>query len=264
MQASFVDIHCHLLPEIDDGATDWETSLQMARMAVADGIHTVVVTPHQLGSFAKNLGPDIRRRTAQLQQLLNQQGVSLKVLPGGDVRIEEGMVEGLLQGEILTLGDHGRHVLLELPHELYFPLDHLLKTLAQNGITGILSHPERNQGILSNPEIVPRLVQTGCLMQITAGSLMGTFGPQSKECSEWMLKHALVHFVATDAHGVKARRPLLRRAYERVATLMGEEVAKDLCVRNPSSVARGVDLTSRNDSRPKRSWQSYFFGKRAG
>ena len=205
MYGSFADIHCHLLPGIDDGAGDLETTLAMAQMAVDDGIHTIVVTPHQLGNFSHNQGDDIRQQTVLLQRVLAERHIPLEILPGGDVRIEDGMVERIVSGEVLSLGDHRRHVLLELPHELYFPLEMTLTALEREGMTGILSHPERNQGIMRNPSLLEPLVERGCLMQITAGSLMGTFGSRSQELAEWMLEHGLVHFVATDAHGVKSR-----------------------------------------------------------
>ena len=111
MPGPFVDIHCHLLPGIDDGAADWETTLGMAQMAVAEGTSTVLVTPHQLGNFAHNLGDDIRRRTQELQQVLQQHDIPLKVLPGGDVRIEDRMIERLLCGEVVSLADLRQHVL---------------------------------------------------------------------------------------------------------------------------------------------------------
>ena len=125
----FVDIHCHLLPHLDDGAKDWETSLAMAKMAVADGIHTIVATPHQLGSFSGNRGDIIRKQAAELRRRLAKQGIPLQVLAGGDVRIEDGLRRELASGNVLTLGDYGRHVLLELPHELYFPLEPVLAEL---------------------------------------------------------------------------------------------------------------------------------------
>lgn len=243
-QAAFADIHCHMLGGIDDGAKSEEESLLMAEMAAHDGIATVIVTPHQLGAFTHNSGALIRRRTAEFQQALNERGIPLQVLPGADVRIEPGLVDMLRAGEVLTLGDHGRHVLLELPHELYFPIDRLLDDLHDNGLRGILSHPERNLGLLRQPEQIAPLVEAGCLMQITAGSLLEAFGPASRVMSEWMLSEGLVHFVATDAHGVRSRRPLLGRAFERVAELVGGEVASRLCCLNPAAVAAGCEVAA--------------------
>lgn len=261
----FVDIHCHLLPGIDDGSASWEDSLAMAEMAAHDGIQTVIVTPHQLGAFGHNHGDAVRQRTSELQHFLDGKGVPLKVMPGGDVRIEECLVFKIRSGEVLTLGDLGKHVLLELPHELYFPLEGVLDGLAAAGIVGILSHPERNQGILQQPTIVEHLVQYGCLMQVTAGSLMGTFGPRSQELAEQMLEAGQTHFLATDAHSPKSRRPLMRRAFEKAAALVGEETAIELCCANPNAVASGQKvLTSRPRGKRLARSKKWFSWRKAG
>jgi protein-tyrosine phosphatase len=256
MTILFTDIHCHLLPSIDDGAKNWDDSLAMARLASDDGIVTVIATPHQLGNFESNHGDDIWRRVIELQQRLDAAEIPLKVLPGADVRIESGMFDKLLNGDVLTLGDHRQHVLLELPHELYLPFEPILRELKSHGIVGILSHPERNEGILRRPEIVASLVDGGCLMQITAGSICGAFGPECQHLSEWLLAEGLVHFVATDGHGPRSRRPLIRKAFERVAELTSEALAIELCSENPAAVAAGkaVRLGRRAATRRKRKW----------
>ncbi|KKK71131.1 hypothetical protein LCGC14_2917020, partial [marine sediment metagenome] len=209
------------------------------RLAVDDGFSTIVVTPHQLGNSAGNRGDTIRRKTAQVQQFLQQHDVALRILPGADVRIEPDLVEKLQNGDVLTLADRRRHVLLELPHDVYLPLDGLLSQLASAGITCILSHPERNLGILAQPQVLAPLVDAGCLLQVTAGALIGTFGPRIEKFATWMVQKRLVHFVATDAHSSRSRRPLLRRAFDRVAQLISKETAVDLCCRNPASVVAG-------------------------
>jgi len=122
----FVDIHCHMLPGLDDGAVNLGVSLAMAEMAVADGIATVVATPHQLGNYARNRGDTIRAYVARFQRELDARRIPLRVLPGADVRIEPDMVERLVGGDVVSLADLRRHVLLELPHELYVPLEGLL------------------------------------------------------------------------------------------------------------------------------------------
>jgi protein-tyrosine phosphatase len=260
MSQAFVDIHCHLLPGVDDGAKDCEDSLAMARMAVADGTTTIIATPHQLGNFGQNRGDDIRAGVNDLQQQLRAADLPLQVLPGADVRIEPGMVDAILRGEVLTLADHGRHVLLELPHELYLPLEPLLEELRRRKIVGVLSHPERNQGIQRQPSVLAPLVDAGCLMQITAGSLCGTFGTSSQQLCETMLREGLVHFVASDGHGSQTRRPLLRRAFERVAELTDEQTASDLCIVNSGHVAAGEPVRTGRRERPRRK-RSWFFAK---
>jgi protein-tyrosine phosphatase len=236
----------------------------MAEMAVADGIRTIIVTPHQLGAYTQNDGERIRQRTRQLQQQLTDHAIPLRVFPGADVRIDADMPAGLRSGDVVTLADHRRHVLLELPHELYFPLAGVLDSLRQADLVGILSHPERNQGLLKQPDIITSLVDSGCLMQVTSGSLTGTFGPRCQEMAEWMLEEGLVHFVATDAHGAKSRRPLLRRAFQQIAQLLDEETAIDLCCRNPAAVAAGRSVAAgRRQARP-RGISSWFNWRKAG
>jgi protein-tyrosine phosphatase len=262
MSQSFVDIHCHLLPAIDDGAKDWAESLAMARMAVEDGIGTIIATPHQLGNFSQNAGDDIRGRVAELQQRLDAEKIALQVLPGADVRIEPEMIAGIARGDVLTLGDHRKHVLLELPHEMYLPLEPVLVELAQRKITGILSHPERNLGILRQPSVLAPLVDAGCLLQVTAGSLCGAMGPECQKFSDWLLGEGLVHFLATDAHGPRSRRPLLRRAFDRAYELTDEGTALDLCCVNPGRVAQGQIVPAGRRERPRRR-RKWFLSKSA-
>jgi len=219
----------------------------MAEMAVGDGIAAIVATPHQLGSYAHNDGDTIRALACELQDLLAARDIPLTVLPGADVRIEPEMASGLVAGSVLSLADRRRHVLLELPHETYIPLQPVLRQLAGAGLAGILSHPERNQGLLRQPQLLAPLVEQGCLMQITAGSLLGAFGHKSQVLCETMLGEGLVHFVATDAHAVRARRPLLSAAFARTAELTSWETAESLFSENPRRVANGeeVDATAR-------------------
>lgn len=251
----FVDVHCHLLPGVDDGAKTLGQAVEMARMACADGIDTVICTPHQLGSYRHNSGPELRRRVQRLQQDLDRAGVDLEVLPGADVRIEPDMVPLLRQGEVLSLADQNKHVLLELPHEIYFPLEGVLDELEAVQMVGVLSHPERNQGVMKQPDVLFGLVERGCLMQVTAGSLMGTFGGHCQEVAEWILRHDLCHLLATDAHGPKSRRPLMRRAFARAVELVGEDTAREMCCWNPQSIAAGESIKIRP---PKRSKPSVF------
>jgi protein-tyrosine phosphatase len=254
----FVDIHCHLLPGLDDGAATLDEALAMAEMAVADGIGTIVATPHQLGNNAKNSGDAICAAVVQFQQHLNARRIPLRVLPGADVRIEPDLVRKIRTHEVLTLADRRRHVLLELPHDVYVPLDRLLADLASSGLVGILSHPERNRGILNQPSVLRPLVKQGCLLQVTASSLTGAFGSQIQRFSESLVEQGLVHFVSTDAHGTKARSPLLSQAFDRLKELAGLEAATNLCCRHPAAVAKGGSVPSGCHKPTKSAWAGWF------
>jgi protein-tyrosine phosphatase len=255
MPDPFVDIHCHILPGVDDGAKDWADSLAMARLAAEDGTSAIIATPHQLGSFHLNRSEQIRQLVRELNDLLVTEDIPVSVLAGGEVRIEASLTDRLLSGDILTLGDHRRHMLLELPHEMYIPLDTLIAELAARRITIVLAHPERNEGLFREPKLVGDLVDAGCLMQITAGSLCGTMGPGSQEFSEWMVHEGLVHLVATDAHSPRTRRPLIGRAYERLCELVDSQSADDLCCHSPARVVAGLGITpGRRPREKRRSW----------
>jgi protein-tyrosine phosphatase len=260
MHEPFADIHCHILPGIDDGAKNWDESLAMARLAADDGTHTIVATPHQLGSWSHNRGDDYRPLVTELNERLQAAEIPVNVLVGGEIRIEPGLIDPLVEGELVTLGDHRRHVLLELPHELYFPIDGLMSELAARQIGVVLAHPERNEGLLRQPDIVVDLIEAGCLMQLTAGSLCGTMGPLFEEFAEWMVTEGLVHVIASDGHSPRTRRPLMGRAYERVCDLASVKMADDVCCHNPTKIAAGRTITGGRrtvDRQRRRSWWNW-------
>ena len=259
-----IDVHCHLLPGLDDGPKSWDETLAMAEMAAADGIGTIVATPHQLGSHPDNTPQRIRTETARLQALLDERGIPLSVLPGADVRVEPDLPARVCRGEVLTLADQGRHVLLELPHEVYLPLDRLLDQLSESGLVGILSHPERNQGILRRPGVLRPLVAAGCLVQVTAASLTGLFGFRVQRLAESLILKGLVHCVSSDAHGIQGRTPVLGRALARVAELIGRPAAVDLFCRNPARIVSGRDVASCPQKSKLASWGSWLSWKKAG
>jgi protein-tyrosine phosphatase len=235
----FVDLHCHLLPQLDDGPETWEESLALARRAVAEGIRTVVATPHQHEIFPDNDAPRIRRQTERLQDVLEQHGVPLEVLPGAEVRITADVLARIRGGEALTLADRGRHVLLELPHEVYLPIERLLADLKAAGIAAVLAHPERNRGILRSPGLVGTLLADGCLLQVTAGSLLGRHGSRVQALAEALVQRGCVHFIASDAHNLEDRPPALQQAMRRVENLAGQEYAREVFWGNPLRVVEG-------------------------
>jgi len=250
---TFIDTHCHMLPGVDDGASTWDDALAMARLAVADGVCVSVVTPHQLGTNRHLDGPTIRAKTAHLQEFLNQNGVGLRVLPGAEVRVEPDLIEKIREGEVLTLADRGRYVLLELPHEVYLPLEDMLRNLRQAGLTGILAHVERNQGVLAQPGVIPPLLEAGCLLQVTASSLTGSFGPDVEKLAVRLVERGQIHFVATDAHGAKMRRPQMREAFRKAVDLAGYKVACELFHDHPAAVLDDQVIPCRTrEAAPKR------------
>ena len=238
----FIDIHCHIVPNIDDGATNLQQSVRMARTAVEDGTKGLIATPHQLGSNGRVTAKAITNGVALLQKQLDSAEIELPILPGADVRIDPELPKLLKQGKVLTLADRGKHVLLELPHNTYYPLDKLLKSLRRQGLVGILSHPERTRGIIKNPDVMWDVIEAGGLLQITAASLTGDFGSSCQEIAELAVDEGLIHFIASDAHDTKHRPFGMRDAYDTICEIAGEKLADLVCCENPARVFEGDDV----------------------
>jgi len=248
----FTDMHCHLLPGIDDGPADWKGSLALARLAVTEGIGTMIATPHQLGRYESNSAARVQQLVREAQQRLADADIPLTVLPGADVRIREDLPELVERQEVLTLADRRVHLLVELPHDQVMPLGRLLYRLSAAGVCCILSHPERNGALLQDRELMRPWVQQGCLMQVTAGSITGHFGPDVQRMSRRLLEEGLVHLVGTDAHDVQRRPPALGAAYDLVCRWMGAELADPLFLTNPEAVAHGDLVAAPLPIRPAR------------
>jgi protein-tyrosine phosphatase len=244
-----IDLHCHILPGLDDGAADLSVSTEMAKAFVADGVSVVACTSHILPGLYHNSGPQIRHATAQLQQQLDRQGIPLRLVTGADNHINPNFVAELDSGHLLSLAD-SRYVLVEPPHHIAPPrLEDLFFGLLVAGYVPVLTHPERLTWIKSQYLLVQRLVHAGCWMQITAGSLTGAFGRNARYWAERMLNEGCVHLIATDAHDVNRRPPNLNRGRELAAKRVGEVEAQHLVVTRPEGVLRN-DLPS-NLPRPE-------------
>ncbi len=235
-----IDLHCHLLPGIDDGARDVAMSLDMARMACADGITVTACTPHILPSVYDNTGPAIKSAVAALQKSLDEAGVPLTLVTGADVHIAPDLATGLRTGRVLTLNG-SRYMLLEPPHHVLPPNieDHIFR-LHTAGFVAIVTHPERMSWIDGNYDLVERLVRGGVWMQVTAGSLMGRFGRRPRYWAERLLDEGLCHILATDAHNPTGRPPYLAEAREAAAKRLGEEEADNLVTNRPQAILNNL------------------------
>ena len=239
-----IDLHCHLLPGIDDGAADLDVSFAMARAFVADGVVAVACTPHILPGIYPNTGHDIRSRVAALQQELDRQGIALQLLTGADNHVVPTFVPDIQRGHLLTLGDT-RYVLVEPPHHVLVPkLDDFFFSILVAGYVPILTHPERLSWIKGNFDLIRRLYDAGVWMQITAGSLTGAFGSGPRYWAEKMLDEGLVHLLATDAHDVKRRPPNLAEGYEAAAVRIGQDEALHLVYTRPLVIVRNEPPTA--------------------
>jgi protein-tyrosine phosphatase len=235
-RASLIDLHCHLLPEVDDGAVDLKTSLAMARMSVAEGVKVIACTPHILPGVYDNTGPDIRHRVQRLQLELNATGINCRLVPGCDAHISPDLVSKLKSGRALTLND-SRYVLVEPPHHVLPPnIDRLFFDLLAAGYVPVLTHPERMSWVDRNEELLNRLVLSGVWMQMTAGAIIGGFGEKVKRQAVKMLHRAMIHIVASDAHNTANRPPVMGEAFRALGGIVGLEEARNLVETRPAAI----------------------------
>jgi protein-tyrosine phosphatase len=240
-----IDIHAHILPGVDDGAKDWEQSLEMARMAVGDGIKVMVATPHLFKGRSFDLSQIndkdlILQHVAQMRQKLSEAQIPLEIIPGCDFPLGFESLQLLDEGRALTINDANRYLLLELPDTSLPPaLEEICFHLQSKGITPIITHPERHMIIQEMPQKLKRLIDLGCLVQMTGNSLTGWFGRRVKKISRQLLKLGYIHLLATDAHDPKRRPPLLSQAVTELSRLVGENHAQAMVNEIPEKIIKG-------------------------
>jgi protein-tyrosine phosphatase len=228
----------------------------MARMAVDDGIEGVVCTPHWVrGSYENNRNGTLAAVTI-LKEKLEAHKIPLNVYPGAEIRLDLDLHLAIESGEILTVNDNGRFVLIELmPEILPRNIDHLFWDLQMQGIRPIISHPERNLALLREPERLYKWTEMGILTQVTAASLMGDFGSMVQEFTVMLLEHRMAHIMATDSHGLGMRAPRLTPALNEAANIVGREVAYQMVREMPRQIIQG-DPVSTPDPIPLKSGTS--------
>lgn len=250
-----IDLHCHILPGLDDGSSSAEESLAMARLALQDGIRTLVATPHTLDGVYNVSFKAIAEGVVSFQELLNSHGLALRVCAGSDVHLCPGMADRIKKGTVGTINNTGKYFLLELPHQaIPTGVKEEIFAMKVQGITPIITHPERHPAILRNWALLEEFIALGALSQITAMSLTGEFGEAVQRCARELLKHRLVHVIASDAHSADSRPPLLSRAVNEAADLTGSEsFATALVTDLPAKILAGEPVEIPEPKRIQRS-----------
>lgn len=232
-----IDLHFHCLPGIDDGPEDWDESVALCRAAAAEGTTMIVATPHVLRGPWVNDDPELR--DALVLELNNLLGGVPEILAGCEYFLSADAVELVERGRWSPLTGLNRtgYLLLELPSgEIPGHTGALFHELTLLGVTPVLAHPERNRPLSEDPERLEELVERGARVQVTAGSLLGDFGPAAAEAAREMFRRGLVHLVASDAHSVDRRPPRLAAARRHVLETWGEKAELGLFVDNPRAV----------------------------
>lgn len=259
-----IDIHCHLLPGMDDGAENLDEAVQLAQLLVADGITTVFATPH----VASKRDIETIRRTEEecksLRSVLLGKGVDINIIPGAENYPSTDLLKAIDDGEPVLLGTSGRYVLLDTPlTSMPLGLDDLIFRLQSKGITPILAHPERSRPIQEDVRILEPLVHQGLLLQVNSSCLVGRHGETAKELASELLRLNWVHFIASDAHSPTHRRPTMNAATAVCSGLVGSKYTLDLVRENGLKVLNGEEVLSQPDIytvKPKPRLFSRIFG----
>ena len=264
-----IDLHAHILPQLDDGAETLAESVEMCRRSYQDGIRTVVATPHILEGVYPNHRPTILAKVQELNEAITKCGLGIAecgiknldsrmachlnselrthhselpfvVLPGADVHFSSDMLRLCENGGIVTVNDKGRYLMVEFDYQgIPYHAEDVLFEMITNGIIPIITHPERNFEIGQKPQRYGEMIRMGCLGQVTAMSLTGGFGSGAKQTAGKLLKNRLVHIIASDAHSNTRRPPILSPAVREAEKIVGREEAQKMVRDYPQAVIEG-------------------------
>ncbi len=253
-----IDVHCHILPGLDDGPKTIEESLEMCAIASADAVEAIVATPHMLNGLHEVKRDDILAAVESLNESCRKAGIDVVIYPGADVRVDKELPRMIKADEVMTVVNRGQHLMLELPEETVpAELAELLFEIQLMGITPVISHPERNFAIQQNVELLRDLVERGNLTQITAGALTGKFGSIVEQSSIKIVQSGFGHLLASDAHDSRRRRPELSEAHAILEKLVGPEEAEQMATVRGALMIEGKYVSIPEAKAPKRKG---FFG----
>ena len=234
-----VDIHSHILPEVDDGSKSWEISVAMCHMAAADGITHQVATPHANDRYHYDRAY-LQDLIAHLQGLI---GTELKLSLGCDFHLSYDNLQKVLANPERYTIEGSHYMLVELSnYSIPQQTTDCFTQLGDRGVTAIITHPERNPILRESPQQVLEWAEQGCVIQTTGSALTGFWGERVRRAAQWLLEHDAVHVLATDAHDTEKRVPVLSTAREAAAEICGEEVADALVEANPQAIINSKPL----------------------
>jgi len=263
-----IDLHTHILPGLDDGVKTLEESIKMCWMSFRDGVRTIVATPHTLNGLYLNDRDIILKKVDELNEALIHCGMRIsdcgiknskseidfssinsefripnsefRILPGSDVRLCENTLSHLDQGKVMTISDSKKYLFLEFPFQgIPHQAEEIIFQVMQRGMIPIITHPERNIELGQRPRRYYEMIRKGCLGQVTAMSLTGELGPRIKQVAERLLTNRLIHFIASDAHSLDGRPPILSEAVRVAGKIVGKEEAQKMVTEYPQAILDG-------------------------
>jgi len=259
-----IDLHSHILPCLDDGARNMDEALEMCRIAEADGIHTIIASPHSRNGVYDNDEKTILPVLEKVKEAVREKGISIEIIPAVDMHINPEVVTFFKQNSQLLLG--GRYVLLEFPSQSIPPYTgEFLFKMKLKGYIPIITHPERNTIIQGDTTVLQKWVEGGAIVQVTAMSLTGEFGEKVRKVSLKMVQSGLAHFIATDAHSPNWRKPILSKGRKVLEEILDSNRAKAMVEDIPRKILNGEVIESieiQNSSHTSSSFVRWLFEKR--
>lgn len=239
-----LDLHCHLLPGIDDGAKDLETSIKMLEIAKNNNTKAIIATPHVIEGKWLPAWEQIVAECKILEDESRKVDLDIPVYPGGEIALHMDILDSI-KGPGPYCLNSGRYLLVELPAmEIPRFAEKFFFTLEARGITPVLAHPERHPELAKDPEILVEWIRRGVLTQINGASLMGRMGERAQNMAELLLARNMVHCFGSDAHSARNRNPDLSKAAERVVSMVGIEMARQILTVNPQRIIDSQDVVA--------------------
>ena len=239
-----IDIHTHLIPNVDDGAHSIEETLRLSQSAVHEGIRHVVLTAHHNKYWVTNEKDNVLKLTNQVKKAIDQAGIPLAVSPGQEIRMNEEFSDELFKGNYLSIDPGGKYYLVEFSWQTFpsFAKEYLEQML-DAGIVPVIAHPERQRPFIEDPSILRDLIEMGCISQVTATSIVGGYTEEIRQTAYQMMQENLIHVIASDAHDTVARPYNLTNALERVQADFGKDYANYL-VQNADRIFSGEKVNA--------------------
>jgi protein-tyrosine phosphatase len=256
-----VDLHCHVLPDWDDGPSSFEKTLELLTGAVAAGIRQIAVTPHvgrPLPNITEHPAQQIPAAVAALEQKVREHGIDIHLMPGAELTFGESELAKRIAVEPwLTLGGHKRYLLIESTFGRW-PIfaTQFLYQLSLAGVTAIIAHPERLPDVQKDIRILEEAVRMGAIVQLTAHSVAGAEDRRTRKCSQQLLEAGLVGIIASDAHSAKAVWP--SQVVSEVQSIVGSAMARQILIDHPQAILEGrhVNISPLPIAPASKSWWS--------
>ena len=258
-----IDIHCHILPNVDDGSESLEESIAMAKIAESEGITKIVNTSHCHFDFKYKKGNELKLELEKFNQALKEENINIEVLLGNELYYTSDLIERFDELDFFSM-NNSKYILMEFS-PINFPknIEDVIYEIKIRGYIPIIAHAERYKQVQEDVNIVLDCIKEGALIQVNASSILGKNGENVEDTSKKLLDNNMVHFVATDAHSSNRRRPLIKDSYNYILKNYGKEVSEKLFIENPTAVIENRDISILNPTKyeEKRSFLKRLFRK---